>query len=48
MWSLTITFLKELWVNLLNFNVSLAYPGLCKKTDKLDKKKDHDEVGEWH
>ncbi|KAK2553587.1 hypothetical protein P5673_025079, partial [Acropora cervicornis] len=37
-------FFKELWVNLLNFPISLSYTGLCKKIDKLAKKKDREEV----
>ena len=31
----------------MNFNISLLYPGLCKKNDKLARKKDYEEIGEW-
>ena len=47
MWSLTNELFKELWVNLLNFPISLSYIGLCKTIYKLDKKNDCEEVGEW-
>ena len=47
MWSLTNELFKELWVNLLNFPISLSYTGLCKTIYKLAKKKDCEEVGEW-
>ena len=47
--SLATKFSKELgliyWISKYT---SLAYPGLCKKIDKLAKpKKDYDKVGEW-